>query len=105
MVTIRDVMGFDNLPDLKKPRDIVNYMIALQTKTYGQAVDLPYVATLRNMKLLIKKHGSQEVVRGIFTAVHISEYPYSTAFVEEMILQRRKDKNSSFLMGHTDSLE
>ena len=104
MVSILDVMGFESLPKLSKTKDIVTYMIALETKAYGQAIDLPYAATYRNIKLLIKKYSKEEVVRGIFSAVHVSDYPFSSAFVEDMILQRRKDEACSALMMYENIL-
>lgn len=92
MVSILDVMGYTSLPELTKPKDIYRYMTALQVKAYGEAISLPYNVTIRNLKILIKEYGAPVVVRGIFEAVHASDFPFSTAFVHEMILQRKANE-------------
>jgi len=78
-------------PPARTPKELVNWMVALQVKTYGRATTIPLPGLLKNMKALLVKYGIDRVQRGIALAGFVSNYPFSTALVEKLILDMQED--------------
>jgi len=70
-----------------KPKDLVNYMLALQVRQFDKLIDLTYPALVRNMKLLLKEYDAMMIKRAIKYASQVAEHPFSTKFVKEVIEQ------------------
>lgn len=70
-----------------KPKDLVNYMIALQVKRFGCSINLDTRILIRNVKLLLKKHDVMMVKRAIKYSSIVADHPYSFKFVESVIPQ------------------
>jgi hypothetical protein len=68
-----------------KPRDLVNYMIALQVKRFGFHIDMGYPILVRNMKLLLARHDAMMLKRTIKYCSLIADHPFSTKFINEHI--------------------
>lgn len=72
-------------PPAETPKELADYLTAMQIKLYDQVVDIPYRGLQRNLRLLVKKYGLNMVQRGMVLAINTSEHPFSTAYIEKMI--------------------
>jgi hypothetical protein len=97
MTTINEILGIGKQPQFTKPKELYNYLIAVQVRKFGASVDLSYAILARNLKLLVKKYGITEVTYGIGAAAVVAQHPFSTAFVEDMIQQHLHDIDSPAL--------
>lgn len=69
------------------PTNLKNFMRALQVRQYGCSIELSDRVLIRNIKLLLEEYSPMMVKRGIKFASKVSDYPFSTKFVKEMIEQ------------------
>lgn len=74
-----------------KPKDLVNYLIALQMRQIGRIIEMDTRILSRHVKLLLKKYDVMLIKRGIKYASQTADHPYSFKYVEEMI-EQIKDK-------------
>jgi hypothetical protein len=73
-------------------KDVVRYLIAVQTRRYGKSVDLPERALVRHVKKQAELYSLDLLVRGIAHAATVSLFPFSIGFVTDQIIpeiQRR----------------
>lgn len=69
------------------PKNLKDFMIALQVRQYGHTIELEDRVLIRNIKLLLKEYDPLLIKRGIKYASQTSDYPFSTKYVKEMIEQ------------------
>lgn len=67
------------------PTAILNYLTAIQKRTYGEIIDLPRAALLKHIKSALVQYSALDVKRGIRYASWISQYPFSLRFVLEQL--------------------
>lgn len=67
------------------PKDLTNYLIALQVRRFGCSIELEHQTLVMNFKRLLKKHDPLLIKRGIAYAAQIANNPFSTKFVSECI--------------------
>lgn len=76
------------IPEGQGHKFLVKYMLASQKKTYGSDILTQFSRTIitRNMKLLCQKYPEDDLKRAIAQACLVSDYPFSTKFIEEQVL-------------------
>lgn len=73
-----------------QPREIVTWMLALQTRRYGHVVDQSYPILINNVKRLLKKYTPDQIKRAVKYAVIVSRYPYTFKLVREILEQENE---------------
>jgi hypothetical protein len=75
-----------------KPKDLVNYLIALEVKKFGKAIigSLSFTALQHHAKQLMEKYEVGELKRAVKIAVDTSNHPCSFKLVEEICINQRK---------------
>lgn len=83
------------VPTCKTTKDVLKYMIAQQQVYYEKTIldEISYMILLRNIKLLIKEYGKESVLRGIVQSLWVSDFPFSTKLIREM-LERYDDSST-----------
>lgn len=82
-------------PPASTAKELVNWMLALQKRTYGEVTGIPLKGLQRNMKTLMQVYGIPLVQRGIAMALGVSDHPFSTALVEKMCIDIKEQRHDN----------
>ncbi len=74
-------------PVCKTTKDVIKYMLARQRQAYEKTIlnELNYIILYHHLKILIEEFGKEAVLRGIEQCLWVSDYPFSTKLIREMI--------------------
>lgn len=81
----------------KSPGDLVFFLIAMQTKRYGKAFDLPQRALSKHLTRLAEKYSVDVVARSISYGTQVSLFPFSTKFLNEYVIPEILERCRPFL--------
>lgn len=78
---------------INKPKDLVNYLLAVQTKKFGKTIldkNFTYSMLQAHAKRLMGKYSSGELKRAVKIVVDIANHPFSFKPVEAECLRQKQ---------------